>query len=62
MKCGKYDGTYTIKVNYGSAEKNNSAKVELTGGVEYTPTYATQEPTKQCGVNENNCKWAMYTI
>ena len=29
----KYDGTYTIKVNYGSAEKSNSAKVELTGGV-----------------------------
>jgi len=26
----KYDGTYTIKVNYGSPEKSNSAKVELT--------------------------------
>jgi len=48
----KYDGTYTIKVNYGSAEKSNSAKVELTGGVEYTPKYATDEPTKQCRVNE----------
>jgi len=33
----KYDGTYTIKVNYGTAEKSNSAKVELTGGVAYTP-------------------------
>jgi len=29
----KYDGTYTIKVNYGSAEKSNKTKVELTGGV-----------------------------
>ncbi len=28
----KYDGTYTIKVNYGSAEKSNKAKVELVGG------------------------------
>ena len=33
----KYDGTYTIKVNYGSTEKSNSAKVELTGGVVYIP-------------------------
>ena len=41
----KYDGTYTIKVNYGSAEKSNSAKVELTGGVVYTPTYST--PTSE---------------
>jgi len=49
----KYDGTYTIKVNYGSPEKSNSAKVELTGGVAYTPNYST--PTvqpKQCGANE----------
>ena len=44
----KYDGTYTIKVNYGSTEKSNSAKVELIGGV------ATQtKPTSStCGVNE----------
>ena len=45
----KYDGTYTIKVNYGSAEKSNSAQVELMGGVEYTPSYETQVPSKQCG-------------
>ena len=45
----KYDGTYTIKVNYGSAEKSNSAQVELMGGVEYTPSYETQQPSKQCG-------------
>ena len=48
----KYDGTYTIKVNYGSAEKSNSAKVELTGGVAYTPTYTTPVNNKQCSSNE----------
>ena len=48
----KYDGTYTIKVNYGSAEKSNSAKVELTGGVGYTPNYNTPSNTKQCAGNE----------
>ena len=48
----KYDGTYTIKVNYGSAEKSNSAQVQLTGGVGYIPDYSTQAPTKQCGVND----------
>ena len=49
----KYDGTYTIKVNYGSPEKSNSAKVELTGGVAYTPNYSTpEEPAKQCGSND----------
>jgi predicted secreted protein with PEFG-CTERM motif len=49
----KYDGTYTIKVNYGSAEKSNSAKVELTGGIAYTPNYQTPTlPAKQCSVNE----------
>ena len=47
----KYDGTYTIKVNYGSAETN--AKVELTGGVAWEPNYSTPEqPAKQCGANE----------
>ena len=30
-KLMKYDGTYTIKVNYGSLD--NNVKVELTGGV-----------------------------
>ena len=49
----KYDGTYTIKANYGSAEKSNAAKVELTGGVVYTPNYQTPTlPAKQCSVNE----------
>ncbi|QLH03761.1 PEFG-CTERM domain-containing protein [Nitrosopumilus cobalaminigenes] len=49
----KYDGTYTIKANYGSAEKSNSAKVELSGGVAYTPNYQTpSKPAKQCSSNE----------
>ncbi len=48
----KYDGTYTIKVNYGSAEKSNSAKVVLTGGVEYIPNYSTPNKIKQCSANE----------
>ncbi len=49
----KYDGTYTIKVNYGSPEKSNSAKVELTGGVEWIPNYSTPtQPDKACGGNE----------
>ena len=45
----KYDGTYTIKVNYGSAEKSSSAQVELTGGVAYEPSYET--PSK-CGSSQ----------
>ncbi|MCV0401201.1 MAG: PEFG-CTERM sorting domain-containing protein [Nitrosopumilus sp.] len=49
----KYDGTYTIKANYGSAEKSNSVKVELSGGVAYTPNYDTPtKPSKQCGKGE----------
>ncbi len=47
----KYDGTYTIRANYGSAETNT--KVELTGGLTWTPSYSTPEqPAKQCGANE----------
>ncbi len=50
----KYDGTYTIKANYGSAEKSNSAKVVLSGGVDYIPNYSTPTTTPdiQCGANE----------
>jgi len=48
----KYDGTYTIKVNYGSAEKSNKAKVELTGGVIYDPVFETPITDKQCGAND----------
>ncbi|KAF6247027.1 PEFG-CTERM domain-containing protein [Nitrosopumilus sp. b3] len=41
----KYDGTYTIKVNYGSVEKSSKAQVELIGGE------ATSKPTtpSKCG-------------
>jgi len=46
----KYDGTYTIKANYGSTEKSNSVKVELTGGVAHTPDYTPSD--KKCGANE----------
>jgi predicted secreted protein with PEFG-CTERM motif len=49
----KYDGTYTIKVNYGSPEKSNKAKVELTGGVAYTPIFSTPTvPEKVCSGSE----------
>jgi predicted secreted protein with PEFG-CTERM motif len=48
----KYDGTYIIKANYGSAEKNNSAKVELSGGVAFESDYSTPTPNKQCSVSE----------
>jgi len=49
----KYDGTYTIKVNYGSPEKSNKVKVELTGGVAYSPIFSTPTvPAKQCGAND----------
>ena len=49
----KYDGTYTIKVNYGSPEKSNKVKVELTGGVAFTPSFSTPtKPDKICSSNE----------
>jgi len=49
----KYDGTYTIKVNYGSDVKSNKVKVELTGGVAFTPSYSTPtKPDKICSSNE----------
>jgi len=48
----KYDGTYTIKVNYGTAEKSNKVKVELTGGVTFTPVFDTPITDKQCGAND----------
>ena len=43
----KYDGTYTIKVNYGNSEKSNRVKVEISGGVVTGPT-----PSKECSTNE----------
>jgi predicted secreted protein with PEFG-CTERM motif len=47
----KYDGTYTIRVNSGSAEKSNSVKVELTGGVAFTPNYTTPDHQTSCKAN-----------
>jgi predicted secreted protein with PEFG-CTERM motif len=52
----KYDGTYYIKANYGSAEKNNKVLVELVNGIEGA---TTGQPSKTCGKSElsvkNNC-------
>ena len=45
----KYDGTYTIRVNYGSAE--NSAEVELTGGVEPKIIYDTRDMCKNAEIS-----------
>ncbi|MHA7647839.1 PEFG-CTERM sorting domain-containing protein [Nitrosopumilus sp. S4] len=45
----KYDGTYTIKVNYGNTEKSNKVQVELIGGEAMVkPT----TPSVTCGTNE----------
>jgi len=43
----KYDGIYTIRVQYGGEAVNNKVFVELTGGIE-TPE-ATSEPYSACG-------------
>jgi len=48
----KYDGTYIIKVNYGSPEKSNKVKVELTGGETFTPDFSTPTIDKKCGAND----------
>ncbi|MDX1441334.1 MAG: PEFG-CTERM sorting domain-containing protein [Nitrosopumilaceae archaeon] len=56
----KYDGTYFIKANYGSAEKSNKIRVELVGG-QTGPT--TPQPSK-CGASELSFvgKCVPYTI
>ncbi len=43
----KYDGTYFIKANYGSAEKDNKVTIELVGGI-----LTTEQPNVKCGVSE----------
>ncbi len=48
----KYDGTYYIKANYGSAERNNKVLVELVGGITSQPT----QPTVKCGESEFSVK------
>jgi predicted secreted protein with PEFG-CTERM motif len=50
----KYDGTYYINVNYGSAEKNNKVLIELVNGKDYKPT--TGQPSKTCGKSELSVK------
>jgi len=43
----KYDGTYFIKANYGSAQKSNKVSIELVGGI-----LTTEQPNVKCGVSE----------
>ena len=50
----KYDGTYYIKANYGSAEKNNKVLIELVGGIDSRPTNG--QPSKTCGISELSVK------
>ena len=49
-KLWKYDGIYTIKVQYGGEAVNNKVLVELTGGIPYESTIS--EPTIRCGASE----------
>jgi len=46
----KYDGVYTIRVQYGGEAVNNKVLVELTGGILLEPTIS--EPTVRCGASE----------
>ncbi|MDH3610935.1 MAG: PEFG-CTERM sorting domain-containing protein [Nitrosopumilus sp.] len=45
----KYDGTYFIKANYGSAEKSNKVLVELVNGMNAN---ATTGQSEECGESE----------
>ena len=49
-KLWKYDGIYTIKVQYGGEAVNNKVLVELTGGI--LPKSTISEPTVRCGASE----------
>jgi len=46
----KYDGVYTIRVQYGNEAVSNKVLVELTGGISLEPTIS--EPTLRCGASE----------
>ena len=46
----KYDGVYTIRVQYGGEAVNNKVLVELTGGIMLKPTIS--EPTVRCEASE----------
>ena len=45
----KYDGTYFIKANYGSAERSNKVLVELVNGIDANATTGQGE---KCGESE----------
>ncbi len=45
----KYDGTYFIKANYGSAQKSNKVLVELVNGIDANATTGQGE---KCGESE----------
>ena len=47
----KYDGTYTIRVQYGGQSINNKAMVDLTGGLEPRMPSMPAEPV-ECGDDE----------
>jgi len=55
----KYDGTYFIKANYGSASKSNKILIELVGAVDSKPTTGVQCGASELSV-EGNC--VPYTI
>ena len=46
----KYDGTYTIRVQYGNQAVSNKALVELTGGI--LPTFKVTTPLVDCRSSE----------
>jgi len=46
----KYDGAYTIRVQYGNQAVSNKALIELTGGLD--PTFRTPIPTVKCTSSE----------
>jgi len=49
-KLWKYDGTYTIRVQYGNQEVSNRALVELTGGI--LPSFEVTTTTVKCSSSE----------
>ena len=46
----KYDGTYTIRVQYGNQAVSNKALVELTGGI--LPSFEVSTPDVKCSQDE----------
>ncbi len=46
----KYDGAYTIRVQYGNQAVSNKVLIQLTGGL--VPTFVTPVPTVKCSPSE----------